>query len=61
MAADGLLRRIWEFVRELSGDDRYERYLAHQREAHPDEVPLSRKAFYSQSLERKWSKVSRCC
>ena len=36
-------RRLWSVVRELSGDDAYERYLAHWREHHAGEAaPLAR-------------------
>jgi len=55
------LSRAWAFLREVSGDDAYERYLRHQAEAHPGERPLSRKAFFGQELERKWSGIRRCC
>jgi uncharacterized short protein YbdD (DUF466 family) len=60
-----LLRRLsasgWRFVREVTGDDAYERYLAHQQRAHPDELPMSRDQYYRFRLDQKWSKVSRCC
>ncbi len=55
------LTRLWRYLREVSGDDAYERYLKHHAEAHPDEPPLSCKAFYQRELERKWSGVKRCC
>jgi uncharacterized short protein YbdD (DUF466 family) len=47
-------------LRALSGDDAYERYLRHHSHAHAGE-PLSRRAFYLEREERKWSGVSRCC
>ena len=53
--------RLWRFIRRLSGDDAYERYLAHHAAAHPEEPPLSRKAFFKQEQERKWAGVRRCC
>lgn len=55
------LKRVWEFLREVSGDDAYERYLAHQRQAHPGEPPMTREAYFKFRQEQKWSKVSRCC
>jgi len=55
------LSRAWAFLREVSGDDAYERYLRHQAGAHPGEEPLSRKAFFRQEQERKWSGIRRCC
>jgi uncharacterized short protein YbdD (DUF466 family) len=62
--ARGLLRQVaalWRGVREVSGDDAYERYRAHLAACHPGEPPLTRRAFYDESQRRKWSGVSRCC
>jgi uncharacterized short protein YbdD (DUF466 family) len=55
------LQRVWAGLRAVSGDDAYERYLAHQRRDHPGAAPLDRRAFYTEALQRKWSGVSRCC
>jgi uncharacterized short protein YbdD (DUF466 family) len=57
----GWLRRAWAFLREVSGDDAYERYLAHHARAHPGETPLSRKELYRREQDRKWSGPRRCC
>jgi uncharacterized short protein YbdD (DUF466 family) len=51
----------WRTLRWLSTDDAYERYLVHHAQAHPDDSPLSRRAFYLREQERKWSGVQRCC
>ena len=51
------LRRLWRLVREWSGDLAYDTYLAHSRDA----PPLGRRAFYLDSLRRKYSRPSRCC
>jgi uncharacterized short protein YbdD (DUF466 family) len=50
-------------LRELSGDDAYERYLAHRREClgGQAEVPLTRAAFFAAEQRRKWDGVRRCC
>jgi len=48
------------WLRAVSGDDAYERYLTHHARAHTG-PPLSRKAFYEEREQRKWSGVSRCC
>jgi len=56
-----VLISVWKFVRELSGDDAYERYLRHCEREHPAQTPLSRKSFWDGQLDRKWSGVSRCC
>lgn len=64
-----LLRRVaggvslgWRVLRRMSGDDAYERYLAHWRAAHHgDGPPLTRKAFYRAEQARKWDGIRRCC
>lgn len=56
-----MLRRCWWAVRRLSGDDAYERYLAHHAAHHPDDAPLSREEFFKQWQDTKWKGVKRCC
>lgn len=56
-----LLNSLWSAIRRLSGDDAYERYLAHHAAAHSGEVPLSRKEFFKREQERKWGGIRRCC
>jgi uncharacterized short protein YbdD (DUF466 family) len=51
----------WRWLRTASGDDAYERYLAHHAQEHPGDTPMSRRAFYDEAQRRKWSGVSRCC
>lgn len=48
------------WLRAVSGDDAYERYLRHHARAHAGPA-LGRRAFYAEREERKWSGVSRCC
>lgn len=58
------LRKIWATLRELTGDDAYERYLAHWRAAHVAggaAAPLDRASFYREEVRRKWNGVRRCC
>jgi len=57
------LRRVWAVIRELTGDDAYERYLAHWRSHHAREgaTPLDRAAFCREEQRRKWEGVRRCC
>jgi uncharacterized short protein YbdD (DUF466 family) len=55
-------RRVWGFLRLASGDDAYERYLAHWEMRHPGQgQPLDRKAFHAAELQRRWHGVRRCC
>ena len=56
-----MLKNLWQVLREATGDDAYERYLAHHRVHHPGEPTLSRCDYYRQQQEKKWSRVSRCC
>jgi uncharacterized short protein YbdD (DUF466 family) len=56
------LRRLWAFIRQATGDDAYERYLAHWRAQHGTQAaPLDRAAFYREEERRKWEGVRRCC
>lgn len=53
------IKRLWWFVRRLSGDDAYEEYLrSHACDSHP---PLTRREFYLREQESKWSRIQRCC
>jgi uncharacterized short protein YbdD (DUF466 family) len=53
--------RVWSVLRELTGDDAYERYLQHHTSAHPGEPALDRAAFFKAEQKRKWEGVRRCC
>jgi len=55
------LLELWHFVRRLSNDDAYERYLEHHATEHPGCAPLGRRAFYLREQQRKWTGVKRCC
>jgi Selenoprotein, putative len=54
-----MLGKIWEYIREASGENDYARYFA--RAARQGEEPLSRRAFYLSQLEHKHSRPNRCC
>ncbi|HUN26649.1 MAG TPA: YbdD/YjiX family protein [Steroidobacteraceae bacterium] len=56
-----VLRMLWQWLRAVSGDDAYERYLAHHAQAHAGEPPLARRAFLRAEEERKWRGINRCC
>jgi len=55
------LKACWRFVRQLSGDDVYERYLQQHSEHRHEEPPLSKEAFFKQWQDNKWKGVKRCC
>jgi len=53
------LTRLWAWVRAVSGDSAYDTYARAARRR--GEPPLTRDAFYRETLERRYSTVSRCC
>jgi uncharacterized short protein YbdD (DUF466 family) len=58
------LKLFWQRVRQLSGDDAYERYLAHYNEHHAQPsaaAPLTRADFFKQWQDQKWKGIKRCC
>lgn len=59
------VRLIWWTLRQIFGDAAYENYLQSVRrnEIHGAKIatPLSRDEFYLDSLQRRYSKISRCC
>ncbi|HEX7953401.1 MAG TPA: YbdD/YjiX family protein [Burkholderiales bacterium] len=55
------LTSFWRYLREVTGDDAYERYLAHHQAHHAGEAHLTRQQFFTKRQNEKWSKVSRCC
>ena len=55
-ALTALAARAWHALRTASGDAAYETYLEHAGTA-----PLSRKAFYLDTLQRRYSRPNRCC
>lgn len=57
------LGRFWRALRAITGDDAYERYLAHWHACHATDggLPLSRKAFYEAETQRRWNGIKRCC
>lgn len=56
------VKLFWQAVRQLSGDDAYERYLKHHAQHHAlEDEPLSKQAFFKQWQDAKWHGVKRCC
>jgi uncharacterized short protein YbdD (DUF466 family) len=53
------LRQIWQFVREMAGEDAYARFCS--RAATRGEPIPSQTEFYLSELERKHSRPNRCC
>ena len=59
--AKGLLLRIWRGIREWCGDAAYERYLRSQAKHFCGQPAMTREEFYLSQLQKKYSRVSRCC
>ncbi|MCI0668659.1 MAG: YbdD/YjiX family protein [Methylococcaceae bacterium] len=63
----GRLNFLWQWLRRVSGDDAYERYIEYHARCHtndaslPDCSPLSKAEFFKQRQEEKWNGVKRCC
>jgi uncharacterized short protein YbdD (DUF466 family) len=53
-----LFRQGWRGLRDWCGDSAYERYARATRKNGP---MLSRKEFYVDQLNRRYSRPSRCC
>jgi uncharacterized short protein YbdD (DUF466 family) len=53
---------VLAFLRAIIGAPDYERYLAHMRSAHPDEVPLTPRAFAAERMACRYDRPgARCC
>jgi uncharacterized short protein YbdD (DUF466 family) len=51
----------WRYLRAVSGDDAYERYLVHHAAHHAREPVVTRKDFFDDRQRQKWTGVNRCC
>jgi uncharacterized short protein YbdD (DUF466 family) len=51
----------FSLLRGVTGDDAYEKYLAHQQRTMPDEIPMTASDFFRAQLDQKWNCVSGCC
>ena len=63
MTLSALPRRVWDFIRAMTGDDAYEIYLDHWRAEHAADQtkPLTRREFHKRSIAERWNGVRRCC
>jgi len=48
-------------LRGVTGDDAYEKYLAHHERTHPGVAPMTPGEFFQAQLDSKWNCVSGCC
>lgn len=48
-------------LRGVTGDDAYDKYVAHLQRTQPQQAPMSAEAFFRAQLEQKWNCVNGCC
>ena len=54
-------RYAWEYLKEISGENAYDRYLAVHAATHPDKPAMSRTEFYRWRQDDKYNNPgSRC-
>jgi uncharacterized short protein YbdD (DUF466 family) len=51
----------FSLLRGVTGDDAYEKYLAHLQRTKPGETPMTASDFFRAQLDQKWNCVSGCC
>jgi uncharacterized short protein YbdD (DUF466 family) len=50
------------YLREVSGESRYDRYVEHMRRDHPDQAVMSRREYERQQMRmREENPRARCC
>jgi uncharacterized short protein YbdD (DUF466 family) len=55
------LRTIWDYLKEISGENAYDRYLAVHATTHPGKRAMSRSEFYRWRQDEKYNNPgSRC-
>ncbi len=55
------IRKAVNYLRQIMGETAYERYCEYLRRAgHAERIPTPQQ-FYLESLERRYSRPSRCC
>ena len=55
------LRAIWDYLKEISGENAYDRYLAVHTATHPDKRAMTRGEFYRARQDDKYNNPgSRC-
>ena len=54
-----LVQTLWQYLREVSGENDYARYRS--RALGEKVEPVSPGEFYASNLHRKYSRISRCC
>jgi uncharacterized short protein YbdD (DUF466 family) len=58
---DAAAKVVW-YLKELTGECDYDRYVEHQRRNHPDAPVLSRREFERRRMEARYNHPgTRCC
>lgn len=56
-----VLRAVWEYLKEISGENAYDKYLAVHDATHPDRPAMARGEFYRARQDEKYNNPgSRC-
>jgi uncharacterized short protein YbdD (DUF466 family) len=56
------MRGVGWYLREVSGESAYDRYVAHMRQDHPDQPVMSRRDFERRRMDdRDENPRARCC
>ena len=55
------LRAIWEYLKEISGENAYDRYLVVHASTHPDKRAMSRGEFYRWRQDEKYNNPGGRC
>ena len=56
----GPARYVWDYLKEVSGENAYDRYLEKHRATHPEKEPLKRGEFYRWRQDALYNPGSRC-
>jgi uncharacterized short protein YbdD (DUF466 family) len=54
-------RYIWGYLREISGENAYDRYVMVHMATHPERPPMSRGEFYRHRQEEKYNNPGNRC
>ncbi|EAV47705.1 MAG: putative selenoprotein [Nitrosomonadales bacterium] len=55
--------KAWNLIRTISGDNEYDIYLENYLSCkkHKNKALITRRQFFKNKLDEKWSKINRCC
>ncbi len=56
-----VLSRLWEILKQVTGEGDYARFCKHLHARHPGMKPPNEKEFYLSRLNHKYARPNRCC